>query len=259
MKLRDLASVLVPFGALAACGGDAAPARDPGPVPAAVVRSDAAVPAGTIRGVALYAGTPPKRAAISTAGVSGCGHETPLLREDVIVENGRLANVFVFVKEGAGASSSAPPPSEPVVLDQKGCTYIPHVLGVRVGQVLRIRNSDPLSHNVNAKPSRAKNPRFNRTHVEGAPDIEVVFEQAESSVPFGCDVHPWMGAWVHAVDTPYFAVSGADGSFEIPGLPPGRHRLEAIHERAGRASFEVDLDAAAGARVELALRVSGPK
>lgn len=241
-----------------ACDSGSEPAASaPPPIPPKV-EADPSIPSGVIRGVALFEGEAPPRRPIATGGAPGCeGHGT-LLSESAVVADGRLANVFVVARSGFDEASVPPPSPEPAVLDQLGCSYVPHVLAVRVGQPLHVRNSDPTAHNVNAKPKRPQNEAasFNSTQAPGSPEIEVRFEASETQVPFGCDIHPWMRAWVHAVAHPWHAISAADGTFEIAGLAPGRYRFEAIHEWLGTRSFEVDLTPEHGARVTLAWRAS---
>ncbi len=242
---------------LAACDGGSEKAPTSAPAPPEV-RADPTIPAGVIRGVALFEGEAPPRRPIPTAGAPGCEGHGPLLSESAIVTDGRLANVFVVAKSGFDEASVPPPPSEPALLDQKGCAYVPHVLAVRVGQPLLVRNADPTSHNVNAKPKRPQNDgaSFNSTQAPGSPEIEVRFDASETQVPFGCDIHPWMRAWVHAVSHPWHAISAADGSFEITGLAPGRYRFEAVHEWLGTRAFEVELPPEHGAHVTLTWRAS---
>jgi len=255
---------------LGACsGGDEAPATVGAPAaggaeepaarsaPAAAPRDDAraeadpSLPAGTVRGVITLAGTPPARKPIAMGGVAGCQHDGQVLTESVVAEGGKLANVFVHVKQGLAAEHVPPPPADPAVLDQRGCVYVPHVLGVRAGQPLVVHNSDPASHNVNARPKRPKNDAFNKVQPPKGADIQVVFPEPEVAISFECNLHPWMRSWVAVVENPFFAVSGQDGGFEIAGLPPGRYVLEAWHEVYGRRSLAVELPEAGGARVEI--------
>jgi hypothetical protein len=122
-------------------------------------------------------------------------------------------------------------------LDQVGCRYSPHVLGVQVGQTVEIRNSDGLLHNVHGLPK--VNASFNRAMPPNVTEYRHVFEQPEAPFLVKCDVHPWMGAWIEVLDHPYFAVSGGDGRFEITGLPAGTYEVEAWHEMLGTRSATV--------------------
>ena len=244
--------VLVVASILAACGGDSKPAASAPQTPPQV-RVDANLPAGVVRGVASFDGAPPARVPIAMDGISGCPH-SGALTESVLVADGKLANVLVYVKEGVDRSKVPPAPTAPVVLDQVGCTYVPHVVAVQVGQPLHVHNGDATTHNVNAKPARGGNQNFNSMQPPSSADIVTTFAEPEVSVPFGCDIHPWMRAWVHAVAHPYFALTKPDGSFEITGLPPGKYRFEALHEWLGKQSFELELDAEHGAEVTLVWR-----
>ncbi len=206
---------------------------------------------GVLRGAVLLKGTPPPRKEISMGAVAGCeGHAQPVLTEAAIVTDGRVQNAVVWIKKGIAPDSVPAPPAEPAVLDQKGCLYVPHVMAVRAGQKFLVRNGDQATHNVNARPERAKNKAFNHSQPANSPDIEVVFPEREVAVRFGCDMHPWMNSWVAVLDHPYFAISGPDGSWSIPGLAPGSYELEVWHETFGRESAELTLSAEDGARAD---------
>ncbi len=109
--------------------------------------------------------------------------------------------------------------------------YIPHVQGMRTGQSLAIKTSDPTAHNVHGfgKVNRS----FNRSQPPGAADIVMRMRRDESQPPMKvkCDIHPWMNAYVAVVPHPYFAVTGESGEFELPNLPPGTYTIEAWHEK----------------------------
>ena len=131
------------------------------------------------------------------------------------------------------------PPTEPAQIDQKECRYHPHVFGMRVGQPLEIINSDPTLHNIHAM---AKNNReFNNGQpIQGMKTVHT-FTAAEVMVPFKCDVHGWMNAYVGVLDHPYFAVTDASGTFSLPALPPGTYTIEAWHEKLGTTTQSVTL------------------
>jgi plastocyanin len=151
--------------------------------------------------------------------------------------NGTLANVFVYVKSGLAASATFSAPAAPVVIDQEGCRYKPHSMGVQVGQGIEIRNSDPLLHNIKAKPT--KNRGFNISQPRAGMKTTRTFTAPEVMVPFECNVHGWMNAYVGVLPHPFFATTGADGSFSIKGLPPGTYTIEAWHEKYGVQSATV--------------------
>jgi hypothetical protein len=220
-------------------------------VPAPRVESDTSIEAGTIQGRIVFVGVAPPRLPIATSALDTCGRSTPLLSETLSIAEDGIANVLVRVKSGL-PSTAWPESTEPIVIDQRGCAFVPHVVALRAGQPLRIRNGDPTTHNVNARPQRAGNEAFNRSHAPGAAEWDVAFRQSELAIPLRCDIHPWMQAWVHVLDHPFFALSTSIGTFEIRGLPPGRYELEALHEWLGRKTFEVVLDGRSGARVACA-------
>ena len=215
--------------------------------------AEAGVPAGELRGVVRFVGEPPMRRPLAVSGASGCGGAAPL-SDTLIVTDGGVANVLVHARSGLAADSIAPPPDTPLVLDQENCAYAPHVVALRAGQLLEIRTADGVTHNVNAKPRR--NERFNLSQTPGSPPIEERFERGELSIPLSCDIHPWMSAQVHVLEHQAFALSAADGSFAIRGLPPGRYRFAALHEALGELEFEAELDALVGASVAIEFRRS---
>jgi len=186
----------------------------------------------SVHGTVRFDGTAPPREPVQMAADPVCQqqHTSPVHSEDVVVnENGTLKHVFVYVKEGV--TGSFPAPTTPVVLDQNGCWYTPHVFGIQVGQPLEIVNSDPTLHNVNAKPRQ--NRPFNIAQPVKGMKTSKAFTAPELGVKFKCNVHPWMSAYGHVVAHPYFSVSGSDGSFAITGLPAGTYVLEAWHEAYG--------------------------
>ncbi len=150
-------------------------------------------------------------------------------------DNG-LQNVFIYVKEGL-PPRLYPVPSTPVVLDQQKCRYVPRVVGLQVGQSLTIRNSDPLLHNVRAE-ALINQPFDLGTPIQGM-EVTRTFSTREVMVPFNCNVHAWMNAYVGAVEHPHFAVTDENGRFSIPQLPAGTLTLEIWHERLGTQTQQV--------------------
>lgn len=239
-ELRNTA-LLVSMFVIAGCGGgdgggggasagaaDAAPAESP---------VDAAT-AGNVAGMVTFSGTAPMMAEINMNSEAVCAakHSTTPTEESFVGgENGGLANVFVYVKQGL-ESLTFPTPASAVVLNQDGCTYRPHVLGVQVGQDITIRNSDGLMHNINASPT--ENRPFNVSQPVNM-ETNRSFSTAEVMVPVRCDVHGWMRSWIGVVDHPYFTVSGPDGSVALDGLPPGDYVIEAWHEQFGTMTSNV--------------------
>ncbi len=165
----------------------------------------------------FHDGKPPRKAAIKTN------------------DNGTLNNVFVYVKNAPKGDYSMP--AEAAELDQKGCVYHPRVQGVRVGQELKIRNSDPTAHNVHFRPK--KNKEFNKSQPKKDLINTLVFKRAEIMVPVKCDVHPWMVAYVGVMDNPFFGTTRDEGTVKIEGLPGGTYTLVAWHEKYGEKTTEV--------------------
>jgi plastocyanin len=166
------------------------------------------------------------------------GDKKTLTESVVVNENGTLANVFVYVKEGL-ENYKFEIPKTPAVLDQEGCVYKPHVIGVMVGQPLEVRNSDPLAHNVHKLGGA--NPEINISQATKGVKNEVVFKAAEVFAPFKCDVHGWMTSYVAVVDHPVFAVTNDKGEFTLPKLPPGKYTIAAKHETGKEYTAEITI------------------
>jgi plastocyanin len=226
--------------ALVACGGgnqtqttsetqNAAPASSGAAPPASPV--DAAT-AATVTGKVTFAGTPPTVQPVKLSSDPYCEKANPGLKTEtaVVGGDGSLGNVFVYVKDGLG-NRTFPTPSQPVVLDQKGCHYTPHVMGIQIGQPLQIVNSDDTLHNVHGLAK--SNKEFNQGQPIQGMKMTHTFSTKEVMIPFKCDVHGWMNAWIGVLDHPYYAVTSADGSFSLKGLPPGTYTIEAWHEKLG--------------------------
>jgi plastocyanin len=233
-RIYSVLAAIATAGGVAACGGDTSRSARPAPAPDAK-RVDPAT-AATITGKVLFEGTAPVNPILKMASDSACG-TAETRAETYLVDNGGLQNVFVYVKDGLGNKWIFDMPTEPVKLDQKGCRYLPHVVGVRAGQPLEVSNSDPTLHNVHGMPK--ENREFNKGQAMQGLKNAVTFETPEVLIPFKCDVHAWMSAYVGVVDHPYFAVSGDGGQFALRGLPPGSYSIEAVHEKLGRQSQSI--------------------
>lgn len=222
----------------AACGGEGDSGAEAG-APAADAEAVAVENPATITGTVAFQGEPPEPQPIDMSEEPACaekhGEQGPRTQEVVVNSNGTLRNVFVWVREGL-PERDYPTPTEPATLDQDGCVYQPHVMGVQTGQQLVLKNSDGLLHNINAKPSQ--NRSFNISQPRNMESTRT-FTTQEVMVPVECDVHGWMQAYIGVVDHPYFAVTGDDGSFEIANLPPGEYVLEAWHETYGTQTANV--------------------
>jgi plastocyanin len=230
----------------AACGGNkesSAPAGSGGAASGAPAESavDPAT-AATITGTIKLDGTAPKGEAIKMNADPVCMREGKGTTTQffVVGNDNALQNVFVYVKDGLG-NRTFQAPTQPVTLDQKGCHYTPHVFGIQVGQPLEVVNSDPTLHNIHALPKA--NQEFNTGQPIQGMKFQHTFTAKEVMVPFKCDVHGWMNAYVGVLDHPYYAVSNADGKFEIKGLPPGTYTIEAWHEKLGPMTQSVTVGA----------------
>ena len=228
---------LVTFIALAGCS-KSQPASEPSSASStakpATISVNAAT-AGTISGVVSLKGQPPKMKPLDMTADPGCP-TGPQPAEVVVANAGKLANVFVYVKEGLPQGNFAVP-SEPVVLDQKGCRYNPRILGIMAGQPLKITNTDTADHNIHDMPSN--NPPFNESQMPTDKPVMKKFPNVEMMIPVQCNQHPWMRAYINVMPHPYFAVSGPDGGFEIKNLPPGEYTIAAVHERFGEQTMKV--------------------
>ena len=192
--------------------------------------SSVAFAEGTITGTINYEGRVPNLRPLKMDADPKCAakHSGPVKPELLVLGSGNtLANVLVSVTKGLPAGKTWPVPSQPVVMDQNGCIYTPHVQGVMVGQDFKIKNSDGLLHNVHSLSKT--NAPFNRAMPANVTEADFKFTK-EEYFKIKCDVHPWMGAFVKVMDHPFFSVSGLDGKFTIEGLPPGTYEIEARHE-----------------------------
>ena len=235
------------------CGGKQEAISAPEPQTTAPPATTASHGTAAITGTATLKGPPsaPQTIQMQADPVCHQQHTSPVRTDDVVVANGRLANVFVYVKEGL-ANYPLTPPTTPVVLDQKGCLYAPHVTGVQVNQPLEIRNSDATLHNINAKPQG--NQPFNIAQPVQGMKTTKKFMKPEVMIPLKCNVHPWMSGYVGVVAHPFFAVTDTQGNFQLTGLPAGTYVLEAWHERFGTTAQTVTLGDGATHTLELSFQ-----
>jgi plastocyanin len=251
----SLALALLTLAAAPACRKDEAP-REPVVVaqgPAAeklLTPSPAAAPstgAAVIRGSVTLTGTPPEMPLTKRDADPFCAR-TPMKDEEVVVgAGGALKNVIVRITKGI--TGNYEPPMTNVTLDQTQCMYRPRVAALMAGQSLLVRNSDQTLHNVHTY--KGASTLFNQAEVPGLPAIAKTFKDSTGEIlKFKCDVHPWMTAYVAVMGHPFFAVTGADGKFEIPKVPAGKYTVEAWHERFGTRSQDVTVEA--GKPLELA-------
>lgn len=230
--MKGLAGVLVLLLLLVGCSNSNGP-------PSASSTEQAATPfaavdpatTGSISGTVYLDGSPPNLPPINMQSEPACAKAHPSgapAQAIVVGSNGAMANVVVYIKRGL-ADYRFEPPSKPAVLDQRNCTYQPRVIALMTNQPLQIRNSDPTIHNIHAMPKA--NTEWNKAQRSGAAVIETSFPRPELAIPFMCNVHPWMRAFVFVFDHPYFAVTAADGRFAINNLPPGTYTVEAWQEK----------------------------
>ena len=166
---------------------------------------------------------------------------SPAKTEDVVVnDNNTLKYVFVWVKSGL-PDQTWQVPTTPITLDQNGCMYKPHVVGVMAGQQIAIKNSDPTNHNIHPQPQT--NQEWNESQPPGSADKMQTFARQEVVIPVKCNIHPWMRSYIGVVAHPFFAVTGDDGTFTIKGLPPGTYTIEAWHEKYGKSEQTVTVGA----------------
>ena len=219
---------------------------------------------GTVTGTITFTGAAPELKKIDTSADAACGAKNPnLTSEDWIVKDGKLANTFVYIKDGTidGAKKVseypwAPPPTA-AVLDQNGCHYKPHVFGVVAKQAISITNSDPTTHNIHFQ--KGLNPDWNQSQPNGAGPLSHKLNVAETMVPVKCDQHPWMRAYIGVMKHPFFGVSAEDGTFTIKGVPPGKYTVVAWHEGPGKGTektMEVTVPAKGSATADFAFGAS---
>jgi plastocyanin len=197
--------------------------------------------AGAVTGRVTFEGTPPAPEPLKMAADPACAEGSgPNPQNDaVLIKDGGIQNVFVYVKDGLDPSYVFETPKQPVKFDQRGCRYGPRIFGVRVGQPIDIVNDDNTLHNVHALPKT--NAEFNQSMQLQGQRMTKTFTSPEVMVRFKCDVHNWMTAYAGVMAHPFFAVTNDTGAFEIKGLPPGTYTIEAWHERFGTKTQTVTI------------------
>ncbi len=215
----------------------AAPAAEqPAAQPAATPIDPSTV--ATISGTVKFDGTAPKASKIDMSQDPGCKGTNEA--ENIVVTNGDLANVFVYVKDGLG-NRTFDVPKDSIVLDQKGCQYHPHVLGVMAGQTIDIKNDDPTTHNIHPTPK--DNREWNESQPPSSPAIDKSFAREEIMLPVKCNQHPWMKMYINVVKSPFYAVTDKEGKYTIKGLPPGDYTIAFVQEKLGEQDQKVTVAA----------------
>ncbi len=247
--MKKYAIVVLAVFILTGCGGaDKAPSSPAVSSEATPVEKNAAVKTvdasttGSFKGRVTFEGNVPVAAEISMRGNPECATLHPggkTLSQEVLVKDGGLENVFVYVKEGLeGYSFSAP--TTPAIVSNQKCMYVPHVSGAQVGQEVQLFNEDQTLHNVHSYS------KVNKSWNIGLPFAGMKqtkkFESPEIMVSLKCDVHPWMTGFIGVLAHPYFSVSGENGAFEIQNLPPGDYVIEAWHEKFGAQSQNIRIE-----------------
>jgi hypothetical protein len=212
---------------------------------------------GTIKGSVKLNGAAPTAKPIDMSQDGECvrKNQNPV-SEEIKATDGKLANVFVYIKDGqvTGGSKitgySFPVPADAATLDQNGCHYVPHVLALQTKQKLNVVNSDPTTHNVNVQPK--SNAKWNQSQTAGAPPIVQQFSRGEVLIPVKCNQHPWMKAYINVLNHPFFFVTKDDGTFEIKNVPPGTYTLVAWQEKLGEKTMQVKVDAKGTATADFA-------
>jgi hypothetical protein len=191
--------------------------------------------AADIYGTITFKGThPPEINIVPLRNDPSCGSmhkEMPTTHFYLVGPKGGFGDVVVSLKGVQGKSAGAE--AKPLVIEQKGCEYVPYVSACQTGQKVVVKNLDPVLHNVHVTPENPANSEENRAQLPHGPDLSFAFKAPEEFLRFKCDVHPWMFAYVSVFDHPFFSVSGPDGSFRIRNVPPGRYTVVAMHRKAG--------------------------
>lgn len=197
-----------------------------------------------MKGKVVFKGDPDKfkRSVLDTSKDPNCAKSVAKIGSEDVVLNTKttpvtVRNVLVYVKDGLG-DRKFEPKKEPATLDQHGCQYKPHVLGVMEGQEVIIKNSDDTNHNIHFLPK--VNEEFNKTQPKKDMTDKITLK-AEAPFHVKCDVHPWMGAHIGVFKHPFFAVTGEEGTFELKGLPAGKYTVVAWHEKWGEQTATVEL------------------
>lgn len=245
MSFISLITSWVVLGALSTPFSAAAPGRAPH------AQAGRRSGTGAITGIIRFQGNKPALQQIYMNKDPECVRENQgrkvYTQDGAVNANGTLPYVFVYIKSGA-LKASYPPPKKPVILDQQGCIFVPHVLGIMVGQSLKVLNSDFTTHNVHVEPKN--NPAWNQSQPPGAAPFEKKFAHRETMITAKCNMHPWMRAYIGVVSNPYYDVTGPGGNFSLNKLPAGEYTLEAWTATFGTQEKTVTVRPGETARIE---------
>ena len=221
-------------------------ATQPAPAATPIYPSTVASVSGSVK----LDGSAPKPAKIDMSQDAACKGSN--MAETIVDDGGKLANVFVYVKEGLG-DRTFDVPKDSVTIDQKGCQYHPHVLGAMTGQNIEIKNDDQTTHNIHPTPQA--NREWNESQPPAAAPLEKSFAREEVMLPVKCNQHPWMRMYINVVKSPFYAVTDKDGKYEIKGLPPGDYTLAFVQEKLGEQTQKVTLTAKDSKTVDQAFKM----
>ena len=248
-----LALLCMGFWLLAGCSkknteqSSNAGAESAAPAPAATPIDPNTV--ASVSGTVKLDGAAPKPAKIDMSQDPACKGTNNV--ETIVDNGGDLANVFVYVKDGLG-NRTFDVPKDSVTIDQQGCKYHPHVLGVMAGQNIEIKNDDPTTHNIH--PTPADNREWNESQPPQAAPIEKSFAREEIMLPVKCNQHPWMKMYINVVKSPFYAVTDNSGKYEIKGLPPGDYTLAFVQEKMGEQDQKVTVAAKDSKTVDMTFK-----
>ena len=261
MRKIWIGAVLICSLTLINCGGGEKPAETAKTEPTAPAAGagGGATPdeanGGTITGKVAFTGDKPKMATLDMSAQPKCeaAHKgEPVKSQEVVVNsNGTLKNAFVWVKSGLPDKQWAIP-ANAITLDQHGCMYAPHVIGIVAGQNIEVKNSDPTNHNIHPMPT--VNADWNESQSPGEPPKMKTFARQEVMIPVKCNVHPWMRSYIGVVSHPFFAVTGDDGTFTIKGLPPGTYTVQVWHEKYPAQEQQVTVGAKESKSVDFSIK-----
>ncbi|HEY3738685.1 MAG TPA: carboxypeptidase regulatory-like domain-containing protein [Bryobacteraceae bacterium] len=249
-----LALACCAFGLLTGCGSKESAQPKPEAAAAPVYFKPDPATAGTLEGTIHMTGRHPVMKPIDMTSDPACveAHHGPAIDESVVVNKaGMLADVFVYIKSGLEGKTFEPP-ATPVTIDQRGCWFRPRIFGIQIGQVLKVTNSDPVTHNIH--PLAKINREWNHSQGAGDPPLSRKFTAREVMIRVKCNIHSWMRAYIGVLEHPYFASTGTDGKFEIRDVPPGDYVIGAWHETLGTQEQKITVGPSGKARIDFTFK-----